>query len=411
MKGARVRRVLFVNRFFWPDQSATSRVLTDLAFHIAALDEFEVHVVCSRHLYEDPAANLPAESNEAGVEVHRLWTTQFGRGNLFGRSTDYLTFYFSTLIWLLANCSYGDVVVAKTDPPLISVVAWFAARIKRATLVNWLQDLFPEVARALGVKLVQGAIFSLLFELRNKSLRAATVNVVIGKAMEARVNCLLAGRSSVETIENWVQGDAVTSVPHEYNELRKTWGLNPYFVIGYSGNLGRAHNYQTIVDAAEQLRDLSDLRFLIIGGGASVDKLKSELRTRNLGGFIFKPYQSEKRLSQSLSAADVHLVTLLSEAEGLIVPSKIYGILAAGRPVIFVGRIDQQLSNLISTHKCGAQVADWDQGRSLAQFLRDLYERRDMARAMGISSRKLFEENFASQYSLKKWEDLFRALS
>jgi hypothetical protein len=137
--------IIFVNRFFFPDHSATSQLLSDLCFFLAGKG-FQVHVVTSRQLYEDPEAELDTEEEVNGVKVHRVWTSRFGRTNLLLRAVDYLTFYLSAGYQLLLLVSRGNVIVAKTDPPLISVVAWLVARLKGAALINWLQDLYPEVA-------------------------------------------------------------------------------------------------------------------------------------------------------------------------------------------------------------------------------------------------------------------------
>jgi colanic acid biosynthesis glycosyl transferase WcaI len=142
-------RVVFVNRYFYPDESATAQLLSDLAFGLAE-HGFDVHVVCSRQLYGAPEAQLPAEEAVRGVVIHRVWTTRFGRRRLLGRALDYVSFYITCAVELLGLLRRRDVVIAKTDPPLISIVAALAARLRGAVLVNWLQDVFPEVASQLA---------------------------------------------------------------------------------------------------------------------------------------------------------------------------------------------------------------------------------------------------------------------
>src|SRR5512140_1118252 len=162
-------RIIFLNRYFYPDHSATSQMLSDLAFFLAGAGH-EVCVVTSRQRYDDAGAVLPARERIDGVEVHRVRTTRFGRDNLVGRAADYATFYLAAgwRLWRIARV--GDVVVAKTDPPLISVVASVVARWRRAPLVNWVQDVFPEVAEALGVRALKGPQAALLRWLRNRAL-------------------------------------------------------------------------------------------------------------------------------------------------------------------------------------------------------------------------------------------------
>jgi hypothetical protein len=178
-----MRRLIFVNRFFFPDFSATSQLLSDLAFHLAAGGR-EVHVVTSAQIYDAPRAplaSLPAFETIKGVQVHRVPTTRFGRVSLVGRSFDYLTFYRSARRLLIALARPGDLIVAKTDPPLLSVPVLSAARRSGASFMNWLQDLYPEVAMALDVPLIRGPVAQHFARWRDRSLQAAEANVVLGE--------------------------------------------------------------------------------------------------------------------------------------------------------------------------------------------------------------------------------------
>lgn len=188
-KGSCLRRLIFLNRFFYPDQSATSRILSDLAFEL--VDEYEVHVITSRQLYNDPKAKLSKREIIHGVHVHRVMTSTFGRARLTGRAIDYISFYCSIFGVILTVARKGDIVVAKTDPPLISIVAACATRFCRAFLINWLQDVFPEVAIKLGVPMLRGRLGQKLMAIRDWSLGVAVANVTLGDNMA----CYIASRS------------------------------------------------------------------------------------------------------------------------------------------------------------------------------------------------------------------------
>src|SRR6266566_780915 len=150
-----IERVVFLNRFFYPDHSAPSQILSDLSFFLAA-SCVDVHVVTSQQLYHSPRASLPRDETVNQVSIHRVPTTRFGRTALWGRGIDYASYYGS--VWSCARSLVGpgDVLIAKTDPPLTSVVAMLVARERNARLVNWLQDIYPEAAAELGVPLMQG---------------------------------------------------------------------------------------------------------------------------------------------------------------------------------------------------------------------------------------------------------------
>jgi glycosyltransferase involved in cell wall biosynthesis len=396
--------VIFVNRFFYPDHSATSQIMADLAFHLASRG-IRVSVITSRGLYDNPDANLPVSETKNGVDIHRVYRPRFGRDSLAGRVVDYLAMYqfFAAAAWRLA--AQGDFVIVKTDPPLLSVALAPIVRIKQLRLINWLQDLYPELAVSLGMRAI-APISPLLRAARNASLKTAECNVVIGDHMR---HCLVEANinpSQVEIIPNWCDDELIKPLSPENNPLRADWNLEKKFVVGYSGNLGRAHEYHTLIDAAERLREERDIAFLFIGGGHLTSSLKAEVKRRGLGHiFHFRQYQSSSNLSQSLSVPDVHWVSLLPKMEGLIVPSKFYGASAAGRPTIAVTDPDGEIARVVIRHRCGAVVAPGDD-RALAAVIYDLKTDRVRLEQLGLNARALVDQAFSKKIALGRWEKL-----
>jgi colanic acid biosynthesis glycosyl transferase WcaI len=223
----RQSRVVFVNRYFYPDLSATSQMLSDLAWRLIQ-QGIEVHVVCSDRLYDHPGNKLPAEETIRGVHVHRAWTSHFGRKRLQGRALDYASFYLMGSAKLFRLLRRGDTVVAKTDPPLISIVAAVIAKLRGARLVNWLQDVFPEVASHLGANPLPPWLDNRLKKLRDYSLSAALTNVVLGTRMREHLEARNIPLERIRIIENWADGDAVTPKPIESCELRAQLGINSW---------------------------------------------------------------------------------------------------------------------------------------------------------------------------------------
>ena len=394
-------RVIFVNRYFFPDHSATSQLLTDLALSLASHGK-DVHVLTGRQLYDEPNAALPTQERHQGVDIHRIWTTRFGRGRLLGRLCDYVTFYFSTLIVMLRMARKGDVIVSKTDPPLISVVGYIVGRLTGAVQINWVQDLFPEVGTAVGVRgmsLIEG----LLRRTRNLSLQAAYTNVVLGQRMAERLAQEGIAANHISIIHNWADGDAIYPVPHEQNTTRMDWGLSGYFIIGYSGNMGRVHEFQTILHAAERVTHHASLRFLFVGGGAQLRWLKEEVARRNLRNVLFQPYQPRHLLRLTLGVPDIHLVSLNPRLEGLVVPSKFYGIAAAGRGVINIGDPSGEIAKLIREGNCGYTVAP-EAAHSLVTLIERLATDPTEVSRLGNRARALFELKYNRSEAYRKWE-------
>jgi colanic acid biosynthesis glycosyl transferase WcaI len=402
------KKIVFVNRFFYPDHSATSQFLTDLAVDLAR-DGMNVHVVTSRLRYDDPGASLPAFEAVSGVKVHRVWTSRFGRGHLGARALDYLTFYVGAarVLWRLVD--RDTVLVAKTDPPLISVLSAPIAVLRRAALVNWLQDLFPEVAGKVGMRAVQGPVLRLLRMARNLTLRVARTNVVLGNRMESLVRRQGIPASRVRVIHNWADGEHIRPVATDANPLRTEWGVQGRFVVGYSGNLGRAHEFSTILDAAKQLSPRQEVVFLFIGGGAQRAAVEHDARERRLPNVLFHPYQPRERLHESLSVPDVHLVSLNPALEGLIVPSKFYGIAAAARPTLFVGDVDGEIASIIRDARCGYAVQAGD-AAALARRITQLADDAALTKAMGERARELFDQQFDRRLAVRAWREVLEGV-
>lgn len=374
-------------------------MLGDVAFRLVALGH-EVHVVCSRQLYEDPAAPLPQSEVVRGVRIHRAWSTRFGRRRLAGRACDYLSFYIGAMwtLWLVVR--RNEVLVAKTDPPLLSVPAAVVALLRRANLVNWLQDVFPEVAQRAGMTVAQGRAGVWLMALRDWSLHRASANIVIGERMRELVLARGVPAARVTVIPNGANPISVRPIEHAENALLSEWGLTGRFVVMYSGNMGRAHEFNTILEAARQLRERSDIIFLFVGGGARRSWL--EQQTTELPNCIFKDYQPAELLASSLSAGNMHLISLLPDQEGVVVPSKFYGVLAVGRPTVFIGDIDGELARLVNRYQVGTAVAVGDH-KALIDAICSRVMNPAICAEEGQRARQVLVRNYTPEQAARAW--------
>ncbi len=316
-------------------------------------------------------------------------------------------------------------VVAKTDPPMLSIVAAPVARIRGATLVNWLQDVFPEVAQSLGFLQgrISGLAYPLLRDLRDRSLKRSAMNVALGERMAGKLVDLGVPAERICIIPNFANGRHITPLAHATNPLRNMWGLSDSFVVAYSGNLGRAHEYKALLDAIERLERHERLKpaaaddaaaahrmpqqivWLFVGGGAAYEDLQRETSRRGSTSVRFEPYQPRERLAESLSAADVQIVSLRPQLEGLMVPSKFYGIAAAGRPTIFVGDGDGEIPRLLTRYRCGLIVPAGD-GAALSRAILDFAGDPQTCKAMGARAREAFEQRFDLSVSVDMWKKL-----
>jgi glycosyltransferase involved in cell wall biosynthesis len=400
-------KVFFINRYFDPDQSATSRMTSSLAFALASAG-WTVHVITGRQLYNNPKANLPALDTTKGVIIHRVLAFRFGRTQLLGRLFDYLSFYISASwhLWRLAG--RGDVVIAGTDPPLFSVCAASVGRLTGLRLINWLQDLFPEVASALQVKGCGRWLGHGLSALRDISLKCADANVVCGGGMASYLSRRGISEERIWIRHNWSDGTKVRPVAPDENRLRREWHLLGKFVVGYSGNMGRAHDFTTILAAAAALEHCADIVFLLVGDGQHRRWIEQQIRTQGLSNVVLKPFQPETRLAESLSIPEVHLISLRPELEGFVVPSKFYGVLAAGRGVLFIGDPAGEMGQLVDAGSCGATITEGDQ-KSLCDWILQLQRAPETCAAWGRNARALFEAQFDQRGAFAGWRHLLAA--
>jgi len=388
-------KLVFFNRYYWPDHSATSQLLTDLAVALAAAGH-EVTVVAGNR--DATGARLPAQARDRGVAIHRVRASALARFGLVGRALDDLAFYLAASWFVLWHVRRDDVVIAKTDPPLLAAALLPALCLKRAVLVNWLQDLYPEVAERLGV--LPTPFAAPLRGLRNASLRHARMNVVIGERMRERV-AAIAGADRVAVIRNW--SDDLAHASTRDNAFRRELGLGDEIVFAYSGNLGRAHRFDALLAAGEHLRERRDLRFVVIGDGPQKAAVEAAARERGLANWTFLPLQPRERLSESLGAAHVHLISLEPKLEGLVVPSKVYGVLAAARPCIFIGAADGEVADLLRQHECGITV-DPEDAVALVVAIERLAADPELRRQFGANARRAFEERFSFRRVPGQWQ-------
>jgi putative colanic acid biosynthesis glycosyltransferase WcaI len=391
-------RVIFLNRFYWPDEPATAQLLADLAEQLAA-QGLEVVVLASH----PGTAGVPPVETRRSVSIRRIrgtrWSRRFG---LAGKAVDFATFFLGALGRLWRTTRRGDIIVPLTDPPLIGVGAWVVARARGAALIHWVQDIYPELA----IELAGLRPLALLRPLRDAAWRSAAGCVTLGTDMEATL--VRAGVERATIIPNWAPAGLRFTPPSAAVALRAEWGLTGKFVIAYSGNLGRVHDLDPVVAVAELLRDVPRIAFVFIGGGAQRASLEAEVARRGLDHVQFRPPQPRARLAESLAVGDVHLVTLRPGCERYVFPSKLYGIAAIGRPVVFIGPRDSELAQLVTRCDMGL-TGERDALPALAASLRQLAENAALYEQKAAGARRFATAAGGSEAAARAWRKVFTA--
>jgi colanic acid biosynthesis glycosyl transferase WcaI len=342
---ARRPRLLVFNQYYWPGVEATAYLLSELCRELA--DEFEITVVTGKLR---GALNEPRIVHE-GVSVHRVRSTAFDRANIWLRAANYATYLLGSVFDGLRS-PRPDVVLCMTDPPIIANVAMVVAKRFRVPLVVVSQDVFPEIAVQLK-RLENPIVIGFLRAAIRYYLRRAQRIVAIGETMRTRLSEKGAPAERLRVIPNWVDTESLSPRPRR-NEWAAEHRLQDRFVVMHSGNIGHAQNLDALVRSATFLRDLRDLTIALVGDGAQLAALLELAELLEVGDIArFLPYQKREVLPLSISSADVHVVGLAHGLAGYVVPSRLYGILAVGRPVIVAADADSETARLVGEVGCG----------------------------------------------------------
>lgn len=397
--GAR-RRVLVLNQYYWPGVEATAHLLSELCSALAS--EFDVTVVTGM---VDGVGH--GRSSRDGVEIVRVRSTAFDRRRLSLRAVNYLTYLTQSLAEGL-RAERPDVVLCMTDPPVIADVALVVARRFRVPLVVVSQDVFPEVAVELKRLDNPALVAALRLAIRFYLQRADRV-VAIGDTMRRRLEAKGAAPERIEVIPNWVDTTALRPRPRD-NEWAREHDFHDRFVVMHSGNIGHAQNLDALVRAGTFLRDLDDLRIALIGGGARRTELKDLARLLEVEQIRFLGYQPREVLSDSLSSADVHVIGLARGLSGFVVPSRLYGVLAVGRPVIVAADAESETAQVVERVGCGIVVPP---GRPelLAAAIRSAYDGELDLQAMGARGREFVTREADREVAVARYRRLLTELT
>lgn len=398
-------RLIILNQFFYPDHSATSQLMTELAESLVERG-VKVTALAGRGRYNGGEA-LPGNEDHKGVRIERAWATSYGKGNILGRLSDYLSFYVGAS-WRLMRLPRHDIVMALTTPPLIGLIALVIGRLRGMRVVMLVQDVYPDIAIALGTLSPRNPVTTFLDYLNRLILRRADRIIVLGECMKECVTAKVGGhaRGKIDVIHNWADGEAIKPLGQEPNPFVVEHKLEGRFIVLFSGNLGRVNEFKTILSAALRLRDNHEIVFLFIGDGAKAIEIKHYVREKGLDNIRLLPYQPRLLLRYSLSAGHASLVTLADGLAGLSVPSKTYPILAAGRPVLFVGDCRSDVARVLRTSGCGEVFAPGDSER-LACVIEDWAADRGKVERMGQRARSLFETSFNRPRAVSAYLEAF----
>ena len=393
-------RILILNQTFYPDVAATAQHMWDLAGHLRAAGH-EVTAIASRNVYGSDQTAFAASENIAGIQIERVGGTALGKRTAAHRMADFASFYLAAA-WKLLRVPAPDVIIALTSPPMISALAGVVTCLRRRPgggrirFVYYVMDVYPDAAIASGMFKPGGMADRLFSLVTRQTLGRADAIIALGRDMKELLLRRYGRRACGEKIQivtPWADGRELFPVEKAENPLARELGVVETFNVVYSGNFGVAHDVYTIVKAIELTREDAHLSWLFIGGGKRLAELAAEAKAKGWPHVRFLPYQPRTLLNQSLNLADVHLVTQLPAFTGIVVPSKLFGIMAVGRPTIMVGPADCEVSRILVEQGAGVVLANGDSA-GLVEWVRRYRADAGASRLAGANGRAAFERAY-----------------
>jgi glycosyltransferase involved in cell wall biosynthesis len=400
--------LLVLSQVYVPDSAAVGQHMHDAAVEMARRG-YRVVVIASDRGYEDPSRRYPRYERLDGVHVLRTPWSSFGKSSIKMRLVGGGMFV-SEAVLIAASLARVDAILVSTSPPMCGLAGMALGRIHRAPVTFWAMDINPDQIVALGT-LSSGAMPVRAFDWMNRRiLREASSVVALDRFMAERLEAKWPIADKLSIVPPWPPIDAPAEpMPHADNPFRAQHGLSGKFVVMYSGNLSPVHPVTTILNAARALRDDPRYEFVFIGGGLGRAEIDQYVRSHGLSNVRTLPYQPQSLLAQSLSAADVHLVSMGNDMVGIVHPSKIYGAMAVGRPVLVLGPKRSHLGELVDAHGMGLQVEHGDIAAA-ERALRELAGLpADQLAAMGRRGRLAVDTHYARATVCRRFGDVLEA--
>ena len=400
------RTVWFVSELYYPEETSTGYYVTGIAEGLAST--FKIKVICSQPTYRARGVRAPSREQRRGVDIWRCQGTTFDKNNLLLRAINVVTISLSTFVLAFRLFSHGDAVVVTTNPPSLPFVVRAACLLRGSSCLLLVHDVYPEVLIATGFLARDGVPARALSALQATLLKSLSKAVVIGRDMQQ----LIARRapqviSRLVLIPNWADLDQITPSDRSANSLLRELGIAERFVVQYSGNIGRTHGIETLVEAATRMRGEA-VHFLFIGDGAMRAKLDAEIERRHLDNVTRLPPRPREDLAVSLNACDVAIISLGKGMVGVSVPSRMYNVLAAAKPIIAVADRESELARVVEEEHVGWVVSPGDVD-GIVSVLR-MAVRADLPE-MSRRARSAVERKYSRASVLQAYSDLLHGLT
>jgi glycosyltransferase involved in cell wall biosynthesis len=395
-----------VTQFFPPDYAPTGQLIEELVKQLGQ-QGVDVEVFTSQPGYAFNSHTAPTVEYTGRIRIQRSRTAQLWPGRIRGKAVNGVLYTLRAALHLLRSGRRSNVLLVTTAPPFLPVIGYVAYLLFRLPYVCILYDLYPDIAIALGVISKHNWLVRLWRAINRQIWLNAKGIVVLSPAMKQRVvaSCPQVA-DKISVIHSWANPELIVPIAKQENWFAWKHNLVKKFTVLYSGNMGRCHDIDTMLEAAKQLQD-EPIQFVCIGGGAKRDELIQKVNQLGLRNFTFLPYQDKQVLPYSLTACDLSLVSVDASTESLVVPSKLYSALASGRPLAVICSQYSYLKQLIAEANCGGTFDNGD-SHGLVQFIRLLSRDQQLGERMGKAGRQYLRSHFTLKIISQQYLDVLQ---
>ena len=401
-------RLFVVSELYYPEDTGTAHYMTSIAEGLAR--SAPVQAICARRRHGGAWKGLAAHENHHGVEIHRCWSTAFDKNRLLGRASNAVTTALSLFFNVLRRVRQGDqVLVVVAGPPVLPFLVMVACRLRGARCFLRIDDVYPEAMIHAGLISPDGASAAFINWMNRVVYRRMARIVVLGRDMKRLVEGKLRDAAAkLVVIPNWADLDTVAPADRQTNPLLRELGLQDKFVIGYAGNIGRVQGVEALFDAACLLRQSDDVHFLFVGSGQKVGWLRQAIADAQLKNITLAGPRPRSEQSVFLNACDVGVVPLVPGMSGAGVPSRLYNLMAAGKPVIAAVDDDSEPALVVREEAIG-WVVPAGRGDQIAAAIREAQSDKNRLADMGRRARVAAEARYSPERIIMAYAELMHS--
>ena len=403
------QRIWGLSELYYPETTSTGYFVTGTAEGLAPW--YEVNIICGQPGYSQRGVRAPAHELRNGVNVHRCWSTTLDKNRLACRIINLLTVSGALFVTALLHVRRGDIVISVTNPPLLPYLAAVVCKMRGARFVLLVHDVYPEVLTRLNILSADSFAARVLDRASRWLYREAERIVVLGRDMRDLVQSKLDhDPSRVVLIPNWGDTDSIHPMPFSENRLLKRMDLTGKFVVQYCGNIGRTHGIEDILATVEILSHHQSIHFLLIGWGAKMKWAVQRQVERDLRNLTILDPLSSEDLCEGLNACNLSIISLTGGMSGISVPSRMYNVLASGKPILAVCDADAELASVVREERVGWVIPP-SRPDAIASCLLEAQASPGLLTEMGRRARLAAQSKYTKQKVVQQYKTVIEGLS